>query len=85
MSSKWFLALVCTLRFGALSWSQDLGRWTDSYVGGLALPNTFGGLLWSNETDRCSSLLLELYFLSPLTQFTGAEIDLKRTETDDSG
>jgi len=27
----------------------------------------------------------EGYFLSPLAQFTSVEIDLKRTETDDSG
>jgi hypothetical protein len=30
-------------------------------------------------------LFLELYFLSPLAQLAGVEIDFERTETDDSG
>jgi D-alanyl-D-alanine carboxypeptidase len=45
MSSKWFLLLLGTLTCAALSWSQDLGEWTDSYVKGLAPAKHFRGTI----------------------------------------
>ena len=56
MSSKWFLALLCTLRFAALSWSQDLGRWTNSYVEGLAPAKHFRGTIL---VERNGQVLVE--------------------------
>jgi hypothetical protein len=41
---------------------------------------------WSFKQRRqhLKGLFLELYLLSPLAQFPGVEIDLERTETDNS-
>jgi D-alanyl-D-alanine carboxypeptidase len=56
MSSKWFLVLLCTLEFAALSWPQDLGRWTDSYVEGLVPAKHFRGTI---VVERNGQVLVE--------------------------
>ena len=56
MSSKWFLVLLCAVSFTALSWSQDLERWTDSYVLGLVPPKHFRG---SIVAERNGQVLVE--------------------------
>ena len=55
MSSKWFLVLG-TLSVAALSWSQDLGEWTDSYVKGLAPVKHFSGTI---VAERNGHVLVE--------------------------
>lgn len=52
MSSKWFLVLLGTLTFAALSWSQDLGEWTDSYVKSLAPAKHFRGIIVAERNGR---------------------------------
>jgi hypothetical protein len=56
MSSKWFLILLCSLSFAALSWSQDLGEWTDSYVKGFAPAKHFRGII---VAERNGQVLVE--------------------------
>jgi D-alanyl-D-alanine carboxypeptidase len=56
MSSKWFLVLLGTLTFAALSWSQDLGEWTDSYVKSLAPAKHFRGII---VAERNGQVLVE--------------------------
>lgn len=56
MSPKWFLVLLGTLSFAALSWSQDLGEWTDSYVKGLAPAKHFRGII---VAERNGQVLVE--------------------------
>ena len=56
MSSKWFLVLLGTLTFAALSWSQDLGEWTDSYVKSLAPAKHFRGII---VAERNGHVLVE--------------------------
>ena len=56
MSSKWFLVLLGTLSFAAVSWSQDLGEWTDSYVRGLAPAKHFRGTI---VAERNGQVLVE--------------------------
>jgi CubicO group peptidase (beta-lactamase class C family) len=45
MKLKWFLVVLGALSFAALSRSQDLGAWTDSYVKGLAPTKHFRGTI----------------------------------------
>jgi len=52
MSSKCFFVLLGTLSFAALSWSQDLGEWTDTYVKGLAPTKHFRGTIVAERTGR---------------------------------
>ena len=52
MSPKWFLVLLGTLSFAALSWPQDLGKWTDSYVKGLAPAKHFRGTIVAERNDQ---------------------------------
>ena len=60
---------------------------------GVCRPESAAQLLSGNHfprsfKQRCQDLkrlFLELYFLSPLAQFSGVKIDLERTETDNSG
>ena len=56
MSSRWFLALLGTFSLAALSWSQDLGEWTDSYVNGLAPAKHFRGTI---VAERDGHVLVE--------------------------
>jgi len=56
MSSKWFLILLGSLSFAALSWSQDLGEWTDSYVKGFAPAKHFRGII---VAERNGQVLVE--------------------------
>jgi len=56
MSRKWFLVLLGALSFAALSWSQDLGEWTDSYVKGLAPAKHFRGTI---AAERNGQVLVE--------------------------
>jgi len=51
MSSKWFLVLG-TLGVAALSWSQNLGGWTDSYVKGLAPAKHFSGTIVAEQNGQ---------------------------------
>src|SRR3981081_1501348 len=52
MISKWFLVLLGTLSIAALSWSQDLGGWTDSYVKGLAPASHFRGTIVAEQNGQ---------------------------------
>jgi len=52
MRPKWFLALLGTLSLAALSWSQDLGGWTDSYVKSLAPAKHFRGTIVAEQNGR---------------------------------
>ena len=52
MSSKYFFVLLGTLSFAALSWSQDLGEWTDTYVKGLAPTKHFRGTIVAERNGR---------------------------------
>lgn len=52
MSSKCFFVLLGTLSFAALSWSQDLGEWTDTYVKGLAPTKHFRGTIVAERNGR---------------------------------
>jgi D-alanyl-D-alanine carboxypeptidase len=45
MNARWFLVLLGFLGSAALSWSQNLGEWTDSYVKGLAPAKHFRGTI----------------------------------------
>jgi len=56
MTSKWSLVLIAILSFAALSWSQDLEQWTDSYVKGLAPARHFRGTI---VAERNSQVLVE--------------------------
>jgi len=56
MTSKRFLVLLAFLSFAALSWSQDLEEWTDSYVKGLAPAQPFRGPI---VAERDSQVLVE--------------------------
>ena len=52
MISKWFLVLLGTLSIAALSWSQDLGEWTDSYVKGLPPAKHFSGTVVAERNGQ---------------------------------
>ena len=60
---------------------------------GVCRPEFAAQLLTANHLPRpfkqrrqdLKRLFLELYFLSPLAQFSGVKIYLERTETDNSG
>ena len=52
MSSKWLLVLLCAISFPALSWSQDLGQWTDSYVKSLAPAKHFRGTIVAERNGQ---------------------------------
>src|ERR1700691_2797385 len=52
MSSKCFPVLLSVLSFAALSSSQDLGQWTDSYVKSLAPAKHFRGTIVAERNDQ---------------------------------
>jgi hypothetical protein len=66
MSSKWFLVLLGTLSFAALSWSQDLGEWTDSYVKGLPPAKHFRGTI---VAERNGQVLVEKSYGAALEEW----------------
>jgi len=52
MTSRWFLVVLGALNFAALSWSQDLGQWTDSYVKGLTPAKHFRGIIVAEQNGQ---------------------------------
>src|SRR6202521_173080 len=66
MSRKWFLVLLGALSFAALSWSQDLGEWTDSYVKGLAPANHFRGTI---AAERNGQVLVEKSYCAAVEEW----------------
>src|SRR5438132_13922338 len=86
MSSKWFLILLGSLSFAALSWSQDLGEWTDSYVKGFAPAKHFRGIILAERNgqvlvEKSYGMAVEEWQIpdSPQTRFEIASVSKQFT------
>ena len=86
MSSKWLLVLLCAISFPALSWSPDLGQWTDSYVKSLAPAKHFRGTIVAERNGqvlvrKCYGAAVEEWQVpnSPETKFEIASLSKQFT------